>query len=52
MSKIKFGHLEKVISEMKDIRIFSIIGKQSLEKCNLINRLFGTRFDTTSCEGI
>ena len=45
---IRFGHLENIIKELRDIRVISIIGKQSSGKSYLLNKLFGCRFDVSA----
>ena len=45
---IKLGHIEEILPRLHDIRIVSIIGRQSSGKSYLLNRLFGTRYDVAA----
>ena len=45
---IKLGHLEEILPRLSNIRVVSIIGRQSSGKSYLLNRLFGTRYDVAA----
>ena len=48
---ISFGHLEKILlslKEKKDLKVISIVGRQSSGKSYLLNRIFGTRFSVAA----
>lgn len=48
INELKFGHYEDILSEIKDIKVLSIIGRQSSGKSYLLNRLFATRFSVAA----
>jgi len=53
--EIRFGVLEEILAKVGNLKVVSIMGKQSSGKSYLLNRLFRTRFDVSAArctEGI
>jgi hypothetical protein len=46
--ELEFAHYEDILSGLEDIKVVSIIGRQSSGKSYLLNRLFGTRFSVAA----